>query len=76
MTAREQLISYVKNGREKISLLPSDRRGAGFDTKLAGKSWIGDTTLEDTAGPGRCSTWSPSTTSACRTSPSLPPASL
>lgn len=48
MTAREQLISYVKNGGEKFLCSPQIGAGAGFDTKLAGKSWIGDTTLEDT----------------------------
>ena len=48
MTAREQLISYVKNGGEKFLCSPQIGAGAGFDTKIAGKSWIGDTTMEDT----------------------------
>lgn len=47
MNKREQFIDYVKNGGAPICS-PQIGAGAGFDTKLAGKRWIGETTLEDT----------------------------
>lgn len=48
MTNRNILIEYVKNGGEKFLCSPQIGAGAGFDTKLAGKTWITETTLEDT----------------------------
>ena len=48
MTSREKLIDYVKNGGKEFLCSPQIGAGAGFDTKLAGKTWIGETTLEDT----------------------------
>jgi hypothetical protein len=49
MTKREQFIKYVKEGGHgKPICSPQIGGGAGFDTKLAGKEWISDTTLEDT----------------------------
>ena len=48
MTNREKLISYVKYGGEKYICSPQIGAGAGFDTKLAGKTWISETTFEDT----------------------------
>lgn len=47
MTKREQFIDYVKNGGKQFCS-PQIGAGAGFDTRLAGKTWIGDTTFEDT----------------------------
>lgn len=44
---REQFLHYVKHGGEKFCS-PQIGAGAGFDTKCAGKEWIGETTLEDT----------------------------
>lgn len=47
MTKREQFINYIENGGKSICS-PQIGAGAGFDTKLAGKAWISETTLEDT----------------------------
>jgi hypothetical protein len=47
MTLREQFINYVKHGGAPICS-PQIGAGAGFDTKLAGKAWLHETTLEDT----------------------------
>ncbi len=46
-TKREQFIEYVRIGGAPICS-PQIGAGAGFDTKLAGKRWIGETTLDDT----------------------------
>ena len=43
---REKYRDYVKNGG-KMFASPQIGAGAGFDTKLAGKEWISQTTLED-----------------------------
>lgn len=48
MTKREILIDYVKNGGQRFLCSPQIGAGAGFDTKIAKKTWIGDTTIEDT----------------------------
>jgi hypothetical protein len=47
MTNREKFIDYVKRGGKPICS-PQIGAGAGFDTKLAGKEWTSETTLEDT----------------------------
>jgi hypothetical protein len=52
-TNRERFIDYVKNGGAAICS-PQIGAGAGFDTRLAGKEWVSETTLEDTlAAVGR-----------------------
>ena len=48
MTDREKLIQYVKHGGDKVLCSPQIGAGAGFDTRLAGKTWISETTFEDT----------------------------
>ena len=48
MTNREKLISYIKHGGDKFLCSPQIGAGAGFDSRLAGKTWISDTTFEDT----------------------------
>ena len=53
MTNRERFMDYVRTGGAPICS-PQIGAGAGFDTKLAGKEWTRDTTLEDTlAAVGR-----------------------
>lgn len=47
MDKRKQFIEFVKNGGERFCS-PQIGAGAGFDTKLAGKEWISETSLEDT----------------------------
>jgi len=47
MTKRDIFVDYVKNGGEKFCS-PQIGAGAGFDTKLAEKEWISETTLDDT----------------------------
>lgn len=47
MTNRERFIDYVKHGGKQICS-PQIGAGAGFDTKLVGKEWNSETTLEDT----------------------------
>jgi len=47
MNKREIFLNYVKNGGKKFCS-PQVGAGAGFDTKVAGKEWISETTLEDT----------------------------
>ncbi|MCK5130145.1 MAG: hypothetical protein KAQ68_09840 [Clostridiales bacterium] len=46
ISKREQFINHVKNGGDTICS-PQIGAHAGFDTKLVGKQWISDTTLED-----------------------------
>jgi hypothetical protein len=48
MTNREILINYVKNGGDKFICYPQIGAGAGFDTKMSGKTWYSETTYEDT----------------------------
>jgi len=47
MNNRKKFVDYVKNGGEKFCS-PQIGAGAGFDTKLAGKEWVSETTPEDT----------------------------
>lgn len=46
ISKRKQFIEYVKNGGDAICS-PQIGAGAGFDTKLAGKEWISETSFED-----------------------------
>ncbi len=48
MTNRERLIDYVKHGGHQFLCSPQIGAGAGFDTKMVGKSWISQTTCQDT----------------------------
>ncbi|MBR7142867.1 MAG: hypothetical protein IKD06_04955 [Clostridia bacterium] len=48
MTNRERFVSYVKYGSGKPFCSPQIGAGAGFDTRLAGKEWFSQTTVEDT----------------------------
>ena len=48
MTNREKLIRYIKYGGDAFICSPQIGAGAGFDTKLAGKTWFSSTTPEDT----------------------------
>jgi hypothetical protein len=45
-TNRERYKEYVKNGGKTFAS-PQIGAGAGFDTKLAGKEWISQTTFDD-----------------------------
>ncbi len=47
MGMRQEFIDYVKNGGEKPVVSMQIGAGAGFDTKLAGKEWVSETTLDD-----------------------------
>jgi len=44
---KDVFINYVKNGGKSICS-PQIGAGAGFDTKLAGKKWISETSVQDT----------------------------
>ncbi|MBR4748504.1 MAG: hypothetical protein IK083_02895 [Abditibacteriota bacterium] len=46
MTQRQRFIDYVKHGGRQFCS-PQIGAGAGYDTKIAGKRWIGETTLQD-----------------------------
>jgi hypothetical protein len=48
MTNRERLLNYIKNGGDEFICSPQIGAGAGFDTKMAGKTWFSETTHEDT----------------------------
>lgn len=48
MTNREIFRNYVKYGGDKFLCSPQIGAGAGFDTRLAGKTWVTSTTMEDT----------------------------
>lgn len=48
MTKREQFLNYVRNGDSVPRVSMQIGGGAGFDTKLAGKVWVSETTLEET----------------------------
>lgn len=48
MTNRERLINYIRNGGDKFLCSPQIGAGAGFDARLAGKTWLGQATMEDT----------------------------
>jgi hypothetical protein len=47
MTPRQRFLDYVKNGGTPVCS-PQIGGGAGFDSKLVGKEWLHETTLEDT----------------------------
>ncbi|AQQ72099.1 methylcobalamin:coenzyme M methyltransferase [Limihaloglobus sulfuriphilus] len=47
MSAREEFIHYVNHGGDKPFVSMQIGAGAGFDTKLAGKRWNSETTLDD-----------------------------
>lgn len=47
MNKRAGFIDYVKNGGKSICS-PQIGAGAGFDTKLTGKCWVSETTIDDT----------------------------
>ena len=48
MTNRQKLLNYIRYGGEKFICSPQIGAGAGFDTKMAGKTWFSETTHEDT----------------------------
>ncbi|MFI4912142.1 MAG: uroporphyrinogen decarboxylase family protein [Sedimentisphaeraceae bacterium JB056] len=48
MTSRDKFIDYVKNGGDEPFVSLQIGAGAGFDTKLAGKLWNSETTVDDT----------------------------
>jgi hypothetical protein len=48
MSLRARFIDYVRNGDTEPYVSLQIGAGAGFDTKLAGKTWNSETTLEDT----------------------------
>jgi hypothetical protein len=48
MSKRSELIQYIRQGGDKPAVSLQVGAGAGFDTKLAGKRWNSETTLEDT----------------------------
>ena len=53
MSHRELFLDYVRNGGVPICS-PQIGAGAGFDTRIARKEWMSQTTLEDTlAAVGR-----------------------
>lgn len=53
MTNRQRLKDYILNGGDEAICSPQIGAGAGFDTMLAGKTWISETTLEDTLAAWR-----------------------
>ncbi|MBQ4354874.1 MAG: hypothetical protein IJC71_08280 [Clostridia bacterium] len=48
MTNREIYKNYVRYGGKQFLCSPQIGAGAGFDTRLAGKTWMSETSLEDT----------------------------
>ncbi len=48
MSKRFNFLDYIKNGGNKPFVSLQIGGGAGFDTKLAGKKWITETTIMDT----------------------------
>lgn len=48
MTNRQTLLHYVKNGGDKFICSPQIGAGAGFDAKMAGRTWLSEPTFEDT----------------------------
>ncbi len=48
MSIRTDFIDYMHNGSEKPFVSLQIGAGAGFDTKLANKTWNSETTLQDT----------------------------
>ena len=48
MSVRKKFIDYVRNGGNEPFVSLQIGAGAGFDTKLAGKVWNSETTIDDT----------------------------
>jgi len=48
MTCRERFVNFVRHGGSAPYVSLQIGAGAGFDTKLAGKEWVSETTLDDT----------------------------
>lgn len=48
MTNREIFKTYVKYGGDTFLCSPQIGAGAGFDARLAGKTWLGSATIQDT----------------------------
>lgn len=48
MTKREKFLNYVRHGGDVPMVSIQIGAGAGFDTKLAGKQWVSETTIDDT----------------------------
>ena len=48
MTNREKLLNYIRHGGDKFICSPQIGAGAGFDAMIAGKTWLGQATMEDT----------------------------
>lgn len=47
-TQRDRFLSFIRHGGAHPFVSLQIGAGAGFDTKLAGKEWVSETTLEDT----------------------------
>lgn len=47
MSVRKDFLDYVKQGGNDPVVSMQIGAGAGFDTKLAGKEWVSETTLDD-----------------------------
>jgi hypothetical protein len=47
-TRRERFVGFIRHGGDQPFVSLQIGAGAGFDTKLAGKEWVSETTLEDT----------------------------
>ena len=48
MTNRETFLNFVRNGGEHFICSPQIGAGAGFDTKVSGKTWYSETSYRDT----------------------------
>jgi len=48
MTMRARFLDHIRNGAGRPFVSLQIGAGAGFDTKLAGKEWASETTVEDT----------------------------
>ncbi len=48
MTQRKRFLEYVRRGGSERMVSLQIGGGAGFDAKLAGKTWVSETTIEDT----------------------------
>lgn len=53
MTNRETLKSYIQNGSDRFYCSVQIGGGAGYDARLAGKTWLSEATPEDTAAAYR-----------------------
>lgn len=52
MTMRERFLDHIRNGEGRPFVSLRIGAGAGFDTKLAGKEWASETTVEDLPAAG------------------------